>query len=146
MQRVINTREDLDRLVEDLRKKRLPLSVKVESNRHRTIEQNKLQRLWCMEVADHFGDRTPEEVRGDAKLRFGVPILRAEDEAFCAAYDSTVKPLPYEMKLALMMEPLDWAVTRKMNTSQKTRYLEALERHYRAEGVALTVPKEREAA
>ena len=94
-----------------------------------------------MEVADHFGDRTPEEVRGDAKLRFGVPILRAENDKFRMAYDAHVKPLPYRTKLALMVEPLDWPVTRLMTVDQKTRYLEEFERFYRNQGVSLTIPE-----
>lgn len=141
MQRIIKTAGDLARLIDDIGNRKLPFSITLESTKRRTVEQNKLQRLWCMEVADHFGDRTPEEVRGDAKLRFGVPILRAENDDFRAAYDQHVKPLPFETKMALMMEPLDWPVTRLMTVDQKTRYLETMERHYRAEGVALTIPE-----
>ena len=138
--RILRTKGDIDEWTKLLRTRRLPLSVSAVSGKHRTIEQNKLQRLWCNEVAEQLGDRTPEEVRGYSKLHFGVPILRAENEDFCAKYDAVVKPLPYEAKLAIMMEPLDLPVTRLMNTSQKHRYLEDVHRHFSEMGCRLTEP------
>jgi hypothetical protein len=109
------------------------------------VEQNRLQRLWINEIAEQLNDRTAEEIRAECKLTLGVPILRAENEAFCEAYDRHIRPLPYEQKLALMAEPFDFAVTRLMTTEQKTRYLDAMHRHYSAQGVILTDP-ERSAA
>ena len=74
------------------------------------------------------------------KLTFGVPILRAENTWFREKYDEVVRPLPYPQKLALMMEPLDMPVTRLMTTEQKTRYLDAIYRHFAGLGLVLTVP------
>lgn len=137
---VVHTQGDVDRLAVLLKGRKMPLSVTYETGRARSIEQNRLQRLWCREVADQMGDRTAEEVRGVSKLHFGVPILRAENDAFRAAYDRVLKPLAYEDKLAAMMEPLDFAVTRLMSVAQKTRYLDAMHRHWSGEGVRLTDP------
>jgi hypothetical protein len=124
-----------------LQDRKLPFTVEILAGRRRSIEQNKLQRLWLKEIAEQAGDRTPEEVRGDAKLRFGVPILRAENETFREKYDRIVKPLPYEAKLELMMEPMDFPVTRLMTSDQSTRYLDAIYRHYVEQGFALTQPE-----
>lgn len=92
------------------------------------------------EIAEQKGDVTPEEVRGYCKLTMGVPILRNENEEFCEKYDRVVKPLPYEVKLALMQEPLDFPVTRLMSVKQQTAYLDAVHRHFSEQGVILTDP------
>jgi hypothetical protein len=112
------------------------------------VQQNKLQRLWLNEIAEQLGDQSAEEVRGYCKLTIGVPILRAENETFRERYDLIVKPLPYEQKLALMMEPLDFPITRLMTTKQATAYLDGVHRHFSEKGIVLTDPGDllREAA
>lgn len=107
---------------------------------HRSIPQNKLQRLWCNEVSAQLGDRTPEQVRGESKLWFGVPILRHGNQEFAELYDSRIKGLPYETKLMLMMSPFDIAVTSLMNAKQMTQYLNDMHDHWTAQGVVLTLP------
>lgn len=146
--RVISNEADLTLLVQYLRARKRPYTVDIVAGKHRTNEQNHLQRLWLNEAAEQLGDHTAEELRGICKLQFGVPILRAENTEFREKYDQHVKPLPYEQKLAFMMEPLDFPVTRLMSTGQKTRYLEAIQKHFLEQGVALTEPKpkHREAA
>ena len=42
-----------------------------------------------------------------------------------------------------MMEPLDLPVTRIMTTNQKTRYLDAIYRHFVEQGMQLTIPPEK---
>ena len=128
--RVIVTETDRKTLLTLLRAWRLPFTIDIVKGRRRSVEQNRLQRLLMSEITEQLGDRTAEEVRGECKLTFGVPILRAENIWFCEKYDAVVRPLPYEQKLALMMEPLDMPVTRLMTTEQKTRYLDAIYRHF----------------
>jgi hypothetical protein len=72
---------DLELWITLLRSKKRPMTVSQEDGRHRSVEQNKLQRLWCNEVSEQLGDHTPEEARAISKLEIAVPILRAEDEA-----------------------------------------------------------------
>lgn len=138
--RAVHNEHERKLLLRFLQERRLPFTAEITDGRHRSIEQNRLQRLWLKEIAEQLGDRTPEEVRGDAKLRFGVPILRAENEAFREKYDRIIKPMSYATKIEMMMEPLDFPVTRLMTTDQKTRYLDALYRHYGEHGIALTMP------
>lgn len=139
--RVIREAFDIDALAKLLAKRTLPVTVSIMAGAKRSDDQNRLQRKWCGEVAEQLGDQTAEDVRGYAKLHFGVPILRMEDEAFCAEYDRIIRPLPYEHKLALMKVPFDFGVTRVMTTKQKTRYLDAFAAHYVAQGVVLTIPE-----
>jgi len=144
--RVISNADDLALLIDFLKARKRPYTVDIVAGKHRTNEQNHLQRLWLNEAAEQLGDRTAEELRGMCKLQFGVPILRAENTRFREIYDLHVKPLPYERKLALMMEPLDLPVTRLMTTNQKTRYLDDVSRHFIEQGIVLTEPKRKEAA
>ncbi len=141
--RIIKTPEDLKLLIKHLEKRDLPFTVQISKGANRTIEQNKLNRLWCSEIAEQLGDRTPEEVRGYCKLHHGVPILREENEMFRKRYDAIVKPLNYQSKLLVMMEPLDLPVTRIMDSSQKHRYLEDIFRHFTEQGLVLTIPEDK---
>jgi hypothetical protein len=138
--RAVNNEGERKMLLRFLQERKLPFTVEISGGRRRSVEQNRLQRLWLKEVAEQAGDRTPEDVRGDAKLRFGVPILRAENEEFREKYDRIIKPLPYEQKIELMMEPIDFPVTRLMTAEQKTRFLDAFFRSYSEHGFVLTVP------
>lgn len=140
MIRFIETEHDRTQLLRYIGQQKLPLAVSMSKGSKRSIKQNRLQRQWINEIADQLGDRTAEEVRGECKLTFGVPILRAENAKFCEEYDKSVKGLPYEQKLALMMEPFDLAVTRLMTTKQHTAYLDAIHRHYSGVGLVLTDP------
>jgi len=117
-----------------------PFTMSVTMGKHRTADQNRLAFAWYKEAAEQLGDRTPNEVRAECKLTIGVPIRR-EDDAFREAYDKLVKPLSYEEKLALMVEPFDLAVTRHMTTKELTRYLDTMQRYYAEQGVILTTPE-----
>lgn len=138
--RVIKSEYSRDLLIRLLKEQKLPFTVDITKGKRRSVEQNRLQRLLLNEIAEQLGDQTPEEVRGYCKLTLGVPILRAENEDFREKYDRIVKPLPYKTKLELMMEPIDFPVTRLMKTDQKTRYLDGIYRHFCEKGVVLTVP------
>ena len=144
--RIIKTEQDRTLLIQFVKTQKLPFTVDIVRGRRRSVEQNRLQRLWLNEAADQLGDRSAEELRGECKLTLGVPILRAEHEVFRKKYDRHVRGLPYEQKLALMMEPLDMPVTRLMTTDQKTRYLDAMSRMLLEQGIVLTDPEARRAA
>lgn len=140
--RIIEDEQARKMLLKFIEGRPLPFTATVTDGKHRTTHQNRLQRQWMVEIAAQLGDRTPEEVRGECKLTFGVPILRNENEAFRIRYDEVIKPLPYELKLKLMMEPFDFGVTRIMTTRQKTNYLDAVHRHYSEMGLVLTNPED----
>lgn len=138
--RAIHTEYERKQLLKLLSSKKLPFTVEITGGRRRSVEQNKLQRLWLREIAEQLGDRTAEDVRAECKLTLGVPILRSENEAFRERYDAVVRPLPYEQKLAIMAEPLDMPVTRIMTVDQKQRYLDAICQRYLEMGIVLTQP------
>lgn len=140
--RTIETENDKEMAVKLIEARTIPFTLTLTDGKHRTTAQNKLQRLWMNEISQQRGDMTPEEARGYCKLTIGVPLLRAENEAFRIRYDEVVKPMPYEQKLAIMMEPLDLPVTRLMTTKQKTEYLDGIARHFAEQGVVLTMPED----
>lgn len=138
--RIVQTEQERKRLLTYLERQALPFTASIAKGKNRSLEQNRLGRLWLNEIAAQLGDRSAEEVRGFCKLTIGVPLLRAENEAFCERYDRILKPLGYEDKLALMMEPLDLPVTRIMTTKQKAKYLDEVFRTFSEQGIELTLP------
>ena len=135
----IKTEQDREALIKTIRLFPLGFTAKLLKGK-RTAEQNSLQRLWLQE-AERQGDQTAEEYRGYCKLHFAVPIMRNESPEFKDAYDRVIRPLPYEQKLEMMMVPLDFPVTRLMNTKQKSKYLDDIYQHFRGLGFELTEPK-----
>ena len=136
----VGDRQQLVKLIESYK---FPFTVNLTKGKDRSIEQNKLQRLWLLEIAEQLGENTPEGYRAYCKLHHGVPILRAESEDFCQAYDRHIRALPYETKLAYMAVPLDFPVTRLFTTAQMSQYLDAIHADFTSQGVRLTDPEER---
>jgi hypothetical protein len=138
--RIVETEYERRQLIRFIEGHKLPMTASVQAVGKRSARQNRLNRQWMLDIAAQLDGWTAEEARGYCKLHFGIPILRAEDEAFGAEYDAVVRPLPYELKLKLMMVPFDFGVTRLMGTKQQTAYLDAVHRHFSEQGVALTDP------
>src|SRR5690606_26105095 len=97
--RIVTTGADRDLVIELIKSYKLPFTVQITKGKNRSIEQNKLQRLWLNEAAEQLGDDTAEGYRAYCKLHFGVPILRGENEEFREAYDKIIRPHSYEDKL-----------------------------------------------
>ncbi len=137
--RVIRTHGDVAGLAKFIGSRKLPVTVTITAGAKRTDPQNRLIQRWNGEITEQRGDVDFEEVRAENKLRFGVPILRRDDEAFRVTYDETFRPLPYAAKLALFVQ-LDPAITRRMTTKQLSEYCDTLQRHYLEQGFRLTDP------
>lgn len=135
----IRTHEDRERAIRRIQNAEMPCTVTVTKGAPRSIEQNRLQRLWMRELEDQ-GDMTAEEYRGYCKAYFGIPILLANDEAFADQYERIIRPLPYAQKLEIMQQPIDFPVTRLMTTKQKREYLDKIYVHWTGKGFSLTNP------
>lgn len=138
--RIIETKYERKMLIKFIESHKLPMTVNVTAGGKRTVKQNKLNRLWMQEISDQLSDVTAEEIRGYCKLTIGVPLLRSQNDNFCKRYDEVVRPLPYEVKLAMMQEPLDFPITRLMSVKQQTEYLDGVHRHFSEKGIILTDP------
>jgi len=139
--RQLKTKQDANQMILWLENNTtFPLCVSVkEGVEKRKTQQNRLAFQW-MNDAEEQGDQTAAEYRAYCKLHFGVPILRYEDEYFRQQYDRVLKPLDYETKLGLMLEPFDFSVTRLMSVKQFAKYLTAIQVHFTGLGMQLTEP------
>lgn len=106
-----------------------------EGDEPRRDRQNRFAFEAYKQVAKILGDRDAEEVRAETKLRVGVPIMRVDDD-FREKYDTHVKGLPYETKLALMVEPFDFPVTRMMSVKQMADYITRMLAYWDAQGAS----------
>lgn len=115
------------------------LRVTWSEEKPRSLPQNALAHCWYEQISRELGEDTPEGVKAECKLRFGVPILRAQDEDFRTLYDGAIKGnLSYEQKLQIMrLLP----VTSLMNSAQLSQYLQDVQRSY-AGRVDLQFPDE----
>ena len=121
----------------------------LKTDEKHTVEVKKLSRsdmqnntafMWYKEIALAKGDENPTDIRAYCKLHFGVPILREDSEEFRIAYDKAVKPLSYDKKLLVMVEPLDFPVTRMMTTDQMLRYMDCVQEFGYSVNAELTIP------
>jgi len=130
----------VEALANMLRGRKLPITVTWTQGAPRSTAQNRLAQRWFTDVSTQLGDQTHEDVRAECKLRFGVPILRAENEAFRISYDRVIKSLPYEQKLDAI-KAFDMPVTRLMTAKQMTAFMDEMQKHWSAQGVRLTDPE-----
>lgn len=103
------------------------LRLSWSDSKPRSLSQNALAAVWYEQIARELGD-TPEGAKAECKLRFGVPILRAQDEVFREMYDCAIKnTMTYEQKLKVMSF---LPVTSLMSTDQLSAYLQDVQRSY----------------
>lgn len=136
----IRTEHDRKMAIKRIESAELPCTMTLTKGAPRSIEQNRLNRMWMLEL-EQQGDMTAEEYRAYCKAYFGIPILLAENEAFRQQYEAIVKPLPYEQKLEIMKEPIDFPVTRLMTVKQEKRYLDEVYGYWTGRGFQLTDPE-----
>ncbi len=115
------------------------MRVKIEP-KGRTSAQNAFSHAWYEEIASAIREDDAAGWKCYCKLHHGVPILRAEDDEFRAAYDTAIKGLTYEQKLAAMHV---LPVTSRMNVTQLTKYADAVRDDFLKRGVILTVKVQR---
>lgn len=138
--RVIRRAEDVDKLANFVAAHTtFPLLVTITKGDARSNQQNRLAQRWFTDVARQNGE-SHEDVRAYCKLRFGVPLLRAENEAFRASYDRAMGHLTYEDKLEAI-KAFDLPVTRLMTVKQMTAFMDEVQRHFLSNGFHLTDPE-----
>ena len=137
--RIVYSEADLADVVKLLSDLKLPLTIEWRQGSDRTRDQNALQWLWANEAAQQRGDVDAMDVQAEWKLTIGCPIMREDSPEFRESYDSTIKPLPYEMKIRAMRD-LDFGVTRLMKVRQMIRYLDTIQQRCAEIGIRLTDP------
>lgn len=130
--------EGLSRLI--AARGKFPMTVTIAQGAPRSDNQNRLAQRWFTDISRQLEGQTHDEVRAFCKLTVGVPILRAENEAFKAQYDRVLKHLSYEEKLEAV-RVFDLPVTRLMTSKQMTAFMDAMQRYWAEKGVRLTDPE-----
>ena len=138
--KVIRDPQHVDALAKMLAGRKLPITVTWVQGASRTSAQNRLAQRWFADIASQLGDRTHDDVRAECKLTIGIPILRAENDAFRVSYDRVLKHLTYEQKLEAI-RAFDFPVTRLMNAKQMTSFMDDMQRQWTGQGVHLTDPE-----
>jgi hypothetical protein len=140
--RVIRTLGDLEALGRLLSTLERPFTAEWRKGADRSHAQNRLMWEWAGQFASALGDRAADEVQKEWKLTIGVPILRAENDAFRLFYDKALKSLTYAEKLAAMEYV---PVTSQMTVPQMRAFMDAIQRQGAEQGVILTDPEVRAA-
>lgn len=138
MDRILETKQDVEAFIAWLRKQPLPLRASATRGAIRSLAQNALQGLWIKEIAKQWHE-PPEDVRAFLKLTIGIPLLREKREGLRERYDSLLKQMPYEKKLAIMQWPLP--VTSLMSVEDMTEYLNRVQKWACEQGFQLTDPE-----
>lgn len=138
--RVITDHSGIDKLASFLGARKLPVTVTVTAGAGRRPLQNRLVQRWFSDVSRQLGDHDREYIRADCKVTFGVPILRAENEAFCLSWDESFGQLNFEAQRRAVKN-LDVPVTRLMTVKQMTAFMDAMQQHWAGIGIRLTDPE-----
>ena len=108
----------------------------------RSLSQNDMSFALYKQIGAQAEDQSISDIRRECKLVHGIPILRRDDEQFRALYNKSIlHNLSYEEKLLAM----EWfPVTRMMNKTQFSEYLDTVIREYSKQGYSLIHPSEAE--
>lgn len=123
-----------------VRHRHLKLSIKI--GKSRSLDQNAISHCFYEQIAKELREDNVLGWKAFCKLTIGVPILRAEDEEFRAAYDASIKLLTYEQKIQAMHF---FPVTSLMTKPQFSTYLESMQAEFLKRGVLLEFPPEESA-
>lgn len=118
----VKTPDMMKAVIAHLESRTLPCTIYIEKGAKRSTAQERTHRMWMRELEEQ-GDQMAEEYRGFSKLWFGVGLLKYQSEPWAVAYDNIVKPLDYDQKLKLMMEPISYPLTSIMTTKTFAQYL-----------------------
>ena len=123
----------------DMYRKHKYLKLNVKEGKARSLDQNAISHAWYEQLARELKQEDALGWKCYSKLHHGVPILRAEDEEFRAFYDTSIKGMDYEKKLAAMKY---LPVTSLMTKPQLSKYLEAMQQDFARMGVQLEFPED----
>jgi hypothetical protein len=114
--------------------------VSLRPGKDRTLDQNALWFKFYERISQMTQIGDVEDARRYCKLHIGVPIMRADDEEFRAAWNQVLLDQPYERKLELMgpcplFGPDGFPVTRLFNRAQGIAYTDRIVAEFSAKGV-----------
>lgn len=138
--RTIRTSDDLGQWITHLGNMRLPFTASTVVGSKRSEEQNRTIHKWFGEIAAQRGDMSPQEVKAECNLKYGLPIMQRDDAEWAAVFGHLFRGLDYEKK-CIAIRIMDVPFTRRMKVKQLTEYMDQLSRDERARGTILTDPE-----
>lgn len=121
-----------------------PYTIEVRKGGPRSLNQNALLHKWFGQIAEHYGDRTALDVKGQCHLEMGVPI-RMRNQQFAWIWERATAGMTYEKKTRLCASEI-LAISSGMTTRELREYLDQIEQLYRPLGVPLVIPREKQDA
>lgn len=137
--RILRTDQERAAWVRFLDAQELPLTVSAVKGAKRSNPQNSTVHKWFGQIADEYG-QSAAEVKAECKLVWGLPIMQAERPEWVAEWEPLYGPLPYAQRRKLF-ECIP--MTGMMTVKQMTAFMDAIQREYRAQGIALIDPEAR---
>lgn len=118
-------------------------SIEAGVKEGRRAAQNRLSHRWYADVARCLEGHEVSDVRAISKLHHGVPLMRELHDDFREKWDRLVKDrFTYTEKLEMMLDPVDFPVTRLMTVGEMTEYMNRIDRYWTQAGASLTLPDE----
>ena len=115
----------------------LPVTASLTKGARRSLPQNSTLHLWTGQIAAETG-QTQAEAKAEIKLRFGLPIMERDRPDWVAKWSPLYTPLTYAMRLRLFEAvPL----TSLLTTRQMAEMMDAIQKEYRSQGIALVDPE-----
>ena len=137
----IHTSEGFQQLVSEMHGMSFPFTVTLRKGGKRSLSQNSLLHKLFGEIAEHFGDRTAHDVKGEAHYAYGLPI-RLRNEGFAWVWERTGARLPVEKQRSLLASGV-LGVSSGMTSRELKEYIDQIYIAYTQAGVRLTVPEDR---
>ena len=141
MKTIINSDTSLSKLIGDLREEYFThryLEVSWKNGKHRSLSQNAISHCFYEQLARELREYDALQWRCYCKYTLGVPLLHAEDAEFREFWDGAIrKVFSYEQKIEMMKFT---PVTSLMSKPTLSKYLEAMQEHFRSKGVILEFP------
>ena len=137
--RILRTDQDRAAWIRFLDAQPLPITVSAVKGAKRSNPQNATLHKWFGQIADEYA-QTAAEVKAECKLVYGLPIMEAERPEWVAEWQPLYGPLPYAARRKLF-ECIP--MTSKMTVRQMSSFMDAIQREYRAQGIALLDPDAR---
>lgn len=100
--------------------------IQVTASDRRSLAMNSLVYQWYKDIAKSREDVTPQDVRRECKVNYGMTIMR-RDPGVDWIYKRTLDALTYEQKLKASDH---FQMTSVMSTEELSEYIQAMENDY----------------
>ena len=140
----VKSEEQAKGLAEDVLRFPLPFTATIAKGTiKRTTEQNALLHKWFGQIAQHLGDCTMLDVKGECHHRWGLPI-KIRNPQWAWVWKHSSKALTYEQQCGFLASDV-LNVSSSMSVAELSEYMDAMQAHFLAKGVPLVNPEDRRA-